>query len=56
MLSFTTKNSENNNNMGYNGVYLWLGGVVLWGGLGGLGESLNRLNDNRALFELMSPI
>ena len=44
--------------MGYGGRYLWLGGMVLWweGGSGGVSTALNRLNDNRAFFEVRPPI
>ena len=42
--------------MGYGGGYLWLGGVVLWCVWWGWGKALNRLNDTRALFEVLSPI
>ena len=47
--------------MGYSGGYLWIVGgvgfVVGVGGVGGWGATvLNRLNENRELFEVRSPI
>ena len=66
------KYNENYNNMGYSGGYLWIGGAFLWWGVGGLrlggvvlwcgvGEvgvstAINKLNNDRVIFEVRSQI